>query len=100
MLSSVLMRGFQDARLAPATKIALAYLHNELAWGPAGAFRSVKILSLAQGIRCHRAMAFRALAQLEQYGYLEADPAFVKPKHFRLSTPHVESLPTATRRAA
>ena len=42
MLSSVLMRGFQDARLAPATKIALAYLHNELAWGPAGAFRSVK----------------------------------------------------------
>lgn len=100
MISHVLMVGLQDARLAPATRLALAYLHNELAWAPAGQFRSVKIMRLANGIRCHRAMAFRALNQLESLGYLESDPAFAKPKHFRLAVPEVESLHTATRRAA
>lgn len=100
MLSQVLMDGLQDVRLSPAARLALAYLHNELAWSPVGQFRPVKIMRLANGVRIHRAWAFRALTQLESLGYLESDPAFAKPKHFRLSTPHVESLPTATRRAA
>ncbi len=100
MLSQVLMDGLKDTRLSPSARLALAYLHNELAWSPAGQFRPVKIKRLSDGIRIHRAWAFRALTQLESLGYIEADPQFAKPKHFRLSTPQVESLPTATRRAA
>lgn len=100
MLSHVLMVGLQDGRLSPVARLSLAYLHNELAWAPAGQFRPVKIKRLADGIRCQRAMAFRALTQLESLGYLESDPAFAKPKHFRLTVPAVQSLPTETRRAA
>jgi hypothetical protein len=100
MISHVLMVGLQDQRLSPTARLALAYLHNELAWAPAGQFRVVKIARLSNGIRCHRAMAFRALSQLESLSYIESDPAFAKPKHYRLATPQAESLPTATRRAA
>jgi hypothetical protein len=95
MISVTLTRGLADARLKVNHRLALAWLHSVLSWSD---YRAVKVMSLRNGIRCSRSDAFKALALLEQLGYLEAHPAQRKPKHYRLANP--ASLPQETSQVA
>lgn len=95
MISATLERSLADPRLKVNYRLALVWLHSVLSFTD---YRSVKVMTLRFGIRCSKSDAFKALAALEEYGYLESQPGQVRPKHYRLANP--ASLPQETTQVA